>query len=154
LTRSCNDVDDVVQIVEMTIHRFKDVFRGSTRAEYHAWLRQVVYLTVLQLRRNERRKKPRAQTVAVDLDGLSPTDSQDHPILPIDRLILNEELDQLRLALNRLGPDDRELFRLHIYEGLSFQRVADLLHKSQSGIRYNYDRAIRHLISEYIKKPT
>ena len=138
----------------MTIHRFKDVFRGSTRAEYHAWLRQVFYLTVLQLRRNERRKKPRALTVAVDLYGLSPTDSQDHPILPIDRLILNEELDQLRLALNRLGPDDRELIRLHIYEGLSFQRMADQLHKSQSGIRYNYDRAIRHLISEYNKEPT
>ena len=148
-----NDTDDIVQIVEMTIYRFGNQFRGETQAEFQAWLRQIVYLTVLQLRRKSRLKKRRNVTVPVDLDGLNSPEDQEYPQMPIDRLIFNEDVERLRQALTSLAPHENELIRLHVYEGLSFQRMAERLGRSPSGTRYNYDLAIKRLIFEYNKDP-
>jgi RNA polymerase sigma factor (sigma-70 family) len=146
-----NDIDDIVQIVQMTVFRYANQFRGETQAEYQAWLRQVVYLTVLQLRRKSRFKKRRAVMVEFAPDTHDGPEDHQRSQPPIDRMILTEELDHLSRAMKHLVPADRELIEMHIYEGLSFQSMADKLCKSPSGIRYSYDKACLRLISEFNK---
>lgn len=60
------------------------------------------------------------------------------------------EVSTLKLAINKLSPDERELIRLKFYEGLNYNKISDILrHKNKKDISVP---AIRKRISRILEK--
>jgi RNA polymerase sigma-70 factor (ECF subfamily) len=57
----------------------------------------------------------------------------------------NELQEQIRLLIDELGQNDREILTLRHAEGLSNAEVADLLEINPNSVRQRYGRALRRL---------
>jgi RNA polymerase sigma-70 factor (ECF subfamily) len=101
---------------------------------FDAWLYGIARNVVLEHGRTRR------QTVGLDADE-RPADASG----PEERLLAAAESEALRVAFERLEPDERELLELRINGGLSAQAVGDLLGKQAGAVRMAQSRALQRL---------
>jgi RNA polymerase sigma-70 factor (ECF subfamily) len=80
-------------------------------------------------RRTSRRRSALADRLRAELVSVEPA-------LPVDERVLD-----LRSAVDRLRPIDREIVRLVHWDGLSLVEVAELLGKREGTVRSRYHRA-------------
>lgn len=84
--------------------------------------------------------------------GPIPTaDLGDRPSLesdPLDRVVHDEEHDQMRHAFGRLEDDDQELLTLRVVAGLNADDVGELLGKRPGAVRTAQSRALGRLRSK------
>ena len=67
------------------------------------------------------------------------------PPCPADTLVEDEERALVRVAFERLAPDERELLELRVVAGLSSTEVAAILNKQPSAVRMAQKRALARL---------
>lgn len=89
-------------------------------------------------RRNQDREVPFVSESVLHLDGASRD-------TPSQAAVQDERAEFVRLALELLAPEDREVIVLREYDGLSFPEIAERLELTDNAARMRYQRALPRL---------
>src|SRR5271157_1983923 len=126
------DASDLVQQTMMEAYRDFHKFRGTTEAEWLAWLRQILAHNAANFVRCYRgtAKRQAQREVAFappgeDTQGRGVPEPADNGESPSQQLLRKERELQVAEALAQLTPDHREVILLRNLERLSFDEVAD-----------------------------
>jgi RNA polymerase sigma-70 factor (ECF subfamily) len=146
------DPGDVVQEVFLQVNRQFSQFRGTTEAEWVAWLRRILAGELaLMLRRyigtKARDVKLEHELVAaLDQSAQSMNfDIADSISSPSQRASRREQAVILASALDQLPEDYREVIVLRHLEGYSFAEVAARMGKSDDSVQKLWVRALGKL---------
>jgi RNA polymerase sigma-70 factor, ECF subfamily len=146
------DSSDLVQETCLEAHRHIHQFRGTTEAEFAAWLRSILAGLVANLVRRYLGTKQRdarlEQSLAVELNNTScildrglvaPVSS------PSEQAVQHEASLQLAGALELLPPDYRQVIILRHLEALPFAEVAARMGRSVDSVEKLWVRALARL---------
>jgi RNA polymerase sigma-70 factor (ECF subfamily) len=146
------DVADVVQETFLGVHRGIGHFRGSTEAQFLAWLRQIlVGILANQVRRyfgTKRRDVRLERELLDDLDrssvclGSQLIAAQSSPSAQASR---REQAVLLADAMEGLPVDYREVIILRQLQGLSFPEVAQRMGRTEDSVKNLWARALGRL---------
>lgn len=142
---------DMVQQAMLQACQGLDGFRGSTEAEFRAWLRQILARHLCHLDRDLHRDKRdirREQSIeqqlaqsSMKLEGLLAGDGP----TPSQNASFGENVLQLADAIEHLPESQREAVRLHYLEGMKLSEVAERLDKSTGAIAGLLHRGMKTL---------
>jgi len=148
------DPADLVQEVFLNVHRQFPQFRGTTEAEFVAWLRRIMAgQFALTLRRYMGTK---GRDVNLERDLVAELDQSS---LALDRGLVasystpsqhasrREQAVLLADALGRLSEDHREVIVLRHLESLSFAEVAVRMNRTENSVYKLWVRALANLRS-------
>jgi RNA polymerase sigma-70 factor (ECF subfamily) len=150
--RGKTDAADIVQDTFLEAHRDLPGFRGTTDAEFLAWLRQVLARNLTNLlrryygtqARDPRRERPLA-------DGLDRSSQAADPALVASQSTPSQQAARRELsartadALQALPADYRDVLVLRYLEGLSFPDVAARMGRSLDSVEKLWVRALARL---------
>jgi RNA polymerase sigma-70 factor (ECF subfamily) len=146
------DASDVVQEAFLGAWRDFPQFRGSTEAEFRAWLRQILASLLANLVRHyqgtQRRDVRLERQLAVELDhssqaldrGLVATQDS-----PSQQAAHREQAVVLAEALERLPEDYRNLLMLRHLEGHTFPEVARQMCRTLDSVKKLWPKALAAL---------
>jgi RNA polymerase sigma-70 factor (ECF subfamily) len=140
------DSSDVVQESLLAGLRGFEDFRGQTEEELRAWLEAIARREVLNSFRHEHqqcRDVRKQQNLPLDANGgagLAVGQSS-----PSERAVRNEELGQLRLALDALPPDYKQVLILVRLELKPWPEVARQMNRSELAVKRLFYRALECL---------
>jgi RNA polymerase sigma factor (sigma-70 family) len=118
------------------IHRF----RSSDKPSFRAWLKTI--LVRVRNRWVRRRDGDREEPLP---DGSGGSELRD-PRAPVeDQLAIREKIEWMNRALDYLEDRDREILRLHYYDGLTFEQMGDRLDQSPAALRQRVHRLLERL---------
>ena len=141
------ETTDLVQDAVLELLRYGPRFRVSEEVHFRALMARIVVNTLrgkhdwfTALRRNIARERPLSVGSILDLDAgadLSPTPSQ----------VLGRQERQawIRMGLELLEPEVREVIVFREWEGLSFVEIGRRLEISEGTARKRYQRAVPRL---------
>jgi RNA polymerase sigma-70 factor (ECF subfamily) len=132
---SCGLRDDVEELVQDTFVRAfgsLDGFRGES--SFRTWLFTIERRLMLDRRRAARRR-PQGVEIAED-DAATEYDA-------LDEVMAGEAESQVRAAVHRLTPTQREVFMLRVTEGLSYREIAKAVGTTEGAARVHYHNALR-----------
>jgi len=146
------DATDVVQETLLTAGSRLGDFRGTTRAELEAWLRQILVRQVTTLIRQYRVAASRdiRRERSLDVDGESNA-------LPLAERLAGDfstpsapaRMKELSLtlarALEQLPQDYQDVLRLHSLEELDWPEVAARMNRSVGSVRMLWARALKQI---------
>jgi RNA polymerase sigma factor (sigma-70 family) len=131
----CASPDDVVQEAFLRLAAQADCPRDPA-----AWLFRVVRNGAISAGRSEtRRRKHEAQAAKIDRDRFEATDD------------LGIDLNTVSTALTELAGEDREVIVLHLWGGLTFGQIAELVESSASTVFRRYQAALVELRNKLLK---
>ena len=133
--------DDVEELVQDTFVRaFGSLhsFRGDSALR--TWLFTIERRLVL-----DRRRAARRAPVAVEVTDASAATE----FTALDSMVAAETEQQVREAIERLSPTQREVFTLRVSEGLSYREIADVVGTTEGAARVHYHNAMR-AVKEYL----
>lgn len=146
------DVADLVQETFLGVHRGVHNFRGTSEAQFLAWLRQIlVGILANQVRRyfgTKRRDVRLERELQDDLDrssvflGSHLIATQSSPSAQASR---REQAVILADAMESLPDDYREVIILRQLEGLSFPEVARRMGRTEDSVKNLWARALAKL---------
>jgi RNA polymerase sigma-70 factor (ECF subfamily) len=146
------DVEDLLQEVSLEAYRDIRQFRGSSEAEFLAWLRQILNTIMLnQVRRyygTRRRDLRRERRMEVDRDASSRIGEQSliAPYTsPTQQAVRHERVLRLAEAVKTLPELYRQVVSLRNLEGLSFSEVARRMERTEDSVKNLWVRALRRL---------
>src|SRR5205823_913730 len=146
------DASDLIQQTMLEAYRDFAHFRGSTEAEWLAWLRRILAHNaanfVRQYRGTEKRQARREVALGNPADSAHPggyADPADSCETPSQQLLRKERELQVADALAKLSPDHREVIMLRNLQRLSFQEVAERMGRSRPATQMLWMRAIHKL---------
>jgi RNA polymerase sigma-70 factor (ECF subfamily) len=146
------DLADVVQETFLEAHRHFENFRGSSEAEFAAWLRSILAARVSNLVRHylatQGRDLRREQPLEINLDHSSAMLDRglwSQQSSPSQSVIRRERGVQLAEALDRLPHDYREVMVLRHLEELTFPQVAERMGRSVDSVQKLWVRALASL---------
>jgi RNA polymerase sigma-70 factor (ECF subfamily) len=151
------DPSDLVQETLLKAHEKHDQFRGTTEAEFTAWLRQIL---ADQLAKGVRRYATGARDVGLECslqDALSASAARleawlvDQAPQPSGHAAHNEEVLRLSAALAHLPDDQRRAVELKHLKGLPASQVAAQMGKpprAVAGLLLRGLRRLRQLLEE------
>jgi RNA polymerase sigma-70 factor (ECF subfamily) len=138
--RDISDTHDLVQETVVQVFRKLEGFEYRGEGALLAYLRQGLMNRI----RNEIRRarsKPAGEMLDSGVEDRAPS--------PVDVAIGQEALEQYDAALGRLRPDERDLIVARVELGLTYQEMADVLHKpSVDAARMAVARALVRLSDE------
>jgi RNA polymerase sigma-70 factor (ECF subfamily) len=116
-------------------------FRGASDQQAAAWLWSIARHQLARFRRSRS-----VEMSALGRLGLQhPTPSEDE-LRRVERLIAIEDIRQhIRIAMDTLSPDQREVIKLRFIDELSNQEIAERLAVSVDVVRARASRALRAL---------
>lgn len=137
---------DAVQETFLAAHRAIAGFRGSTEAEWRAWLKAILINHLINLRRahlDSPRRGPVSFTPprVLELDDVLLDDATP----PSVRLRTSERDLALEAAIRQLPEHYRIVVLLRGRDGLSFDAIADRLETSAEAARKIWTRALKQL---------
>jgi RNA polymerase sigma-70 factor (ECF subfamily) len=146
------DASDLVQQTLLEAYRDFHKFRGTTEAEWLAWLRQILAHNAANFVRHYRgtakRQAQREVALAQPAGGtvaFRGGDPADQGESPSQQLLRKEREWQLAEALAQLTTDHREVILLRNLERLSFDEVAQRMGRSRPAAQMLWMRAIHKL---------
>jgi RNA polymerase sigma-70 factor, ECF subfamily len=146
------DASDLVQQTLLEAYRDFHKFRGTTEAEWLAWLRQILAHNAANFVRHYRgtAKRQAHREVALkqpgdDTNARGAPDPADNAESPSQQLLRKEQELQVAEALAQLTPDHREVILLRNLERLSFDDVAQRMDRSRPAAQMLWMRAMRKL---------
>jgi RNA polymerase sigma-70 factor (ECF subfamily) len=146
------DPSDLVQEVCIQVHRDLPQFRGTTEAEFLAWLRTVLAAKGANLVRQFRGTKRRDVRLEQQLVEAAERSSVllGQPLLatdpaPSSHAIRSERTVAIADALAQLDPHYREVVILHNLEELPMSIVAEKMGRSVDSVRKLWARAVVQL---------
>lgn len=124
--------------------RVLEHFDGASIADEKQFLRWATAIARNRIRDRVRRRRERV------LDSLSATLSGDVHVdrdapSPSSEADLNNRVHVLVEALEQLDDEARRVIEMHVFDGLSFQAMADTLGWAKTTVRERYDRALVEL---------
>ena len=134
------DSSDIVQETLLNAHKALGEFRGESRQEMVAWLRQILKRTILHVardwgrqRRDLRLERPLAATIDESSARVEAYLAADitSPSLQAGR---NERLVQLAAALETLPPQQREAIELHYWHGWTLAAIGEHQQRTTSSV--------------------
>jgi RNA polymerase sigma-70 factor (ECF subfamily) len=146
------DASDLVQEACLEAHRHMHQFRGTTEAEFSAWLRSILAGLVANLVRRYLGTKGRdarlEQALVVELNNTSCI--LDRGLVaavssPSEQAVKREASVHLAGALEQLSADYREVIILRHLEGLPFAEVANRMGRSVDSVEKLWVRALARL---------
>ena len=93
----------------------------------------------------DRRRAARRAPVAVEVTDASAATE----FTALDSMVAAETEQQVREAIERLSPTQREVFTLRVSEGLSYREIADVVGTTEGAARVHYHNAMR-AVKEYL----
>ncbi len=132
------DTSDIVQEGMLQLVQGVNSFRGTTEAEFDAWVRQIARGHTLNADRHQRAK---CRDICNEIEGISHAMSGQQST-PDEELTKAETLDQLSLAIQQLDDRQQTVILSHIFERMSFSAIAEKVGCSTSTASREYDRAI------------
>lgn len=146
------DPGDVVQEVFLDVHRQIGQFRGTTEAEWSAWLRRILAGHIALLLRHYLGTKARDINLECELQAQIDQSSimLDQGLLanhstPSQHASRREQSVLLAEALAKLPEDYREVIILRHVESLSFPEVAGRMKRSEDSVQKLWVRALANL---------
>lgn len=133
-----DDLDELVQDTFVRAFSALDSFRADSALR--TWLFTIQRRLVIDRRRAERRR-PEMVEVQPD-DAASEYEA-------LDVLVADETAAQVRGALARLSPMQRDVFTLRVQEGLAYKDIAEILGSTEGAARVHYHNALR-AVKEFI----
>ena len=127
--------EDLVQDVFLRILKYRASYADDIGG-FEVWL----YTIARNVRFDYyRRKGPRMQPVE-DAENIVDRAS------PPDRLIeTGDDLGRLRLALDSLSDDDRDVIVMSRYQGMKYQEIGRIMGISEGAVKVRMFRALKHL---------
>jgi RNA polymerase sigma-70 factor, ECF subfamily len=147
LARRDGDTQDYVQAALLDVLRDGPRFAIDDPAAFRALLARIVENTLVdrvrylqRAQRDLRREQPLPGDSVLLLDAAARSVTE--PAVRADR---NEQQAWLRLALELLGPEDREAIRLRDWDGATFAEIGTRLGLNEEAARKRYTRALPRL---------
>jgi RNA polymerase sigma-70 factor (ECF subfamily) len=144
---------DVVQDTFLEAHRLFGRFEGEAAEQFLAWLRAILHHKVSEQHNRYRATQKRQVGRECSLDETGP-----HGMLgdllpgqassPSVRAVRQEEVEQLRQAVERLPETQRQVLIWHHWEGLTFGEIGRRLERSEDAVRMIFGRALDRLAEE------
>jgi RNA polymerase sigma-70 factor (ECF subfamily) len=136
--RRLKTIEEADDAVSETMARAFDRVGGFSwqGAGFDGWLFGILRNVVLERFRYRNRAGP-------ELSDEIPTADPE----PLEAMIADEEVREVRSAFERLGPGDRELLELRVMGGLSAEDVGHVLGKGPGAVRMAQSRALARLRS-------
>ena len=138
------DPSDVVQNTLLKAHERFDQYRGTTDAEFAAWLRRILANAMIDALRRFTRE-PRV------LQALEQSSSHLEAALaanvssPSERAVRQEDLERLAQALEQLPEDQRTAVQLQQIQDNSVEDIAKQMNRSKTAIGGLLKRGMRRL---------
>jgi RNA polymerase sigma factor (sigma-70 family) len=147
VARLDGDTQDFVQETLLEVLRDGPKFVVDSPAAFRALLARMVENNLLdRLRYMHRAQRDRRRQAPLPSDSVLVLDGPARCITaPPDRAEANERAAWMRLALELLDPDDREILRLRDWDGLTFVEAGERLGLSEEASRKRYTRALPRL---------
>lgn len=149
--RAKADASDLVQQTLLEAHRGLDRFRGSTEAEWLAWLRQILNHNAADLVRRNKGTGERRGRREIPLD-LQVDDSRRFVREPSDpgespsQIVLRREREiEVANAVSSLPQDYQDVIQLRNLQRLPFDEVAERMGRSRPATQMLWMRALRKL---------
>ena len=139
LARNDQDAEDLVQEACLRAFRYFPGFRGNEGPEGRAWL-----LAIVRNAAHTWRQRHRADAMATEFNEELHSDAivSDHAESALERQSARESL---RRALDRLGPEFREVIVLRELEELSYKEISDVTGVPVGTVMSRLSRARRRL---------
>jgi RNA polymerase sigma-70 factor (ECF subfamily) len=142
LCREAADAEDAVQETFLNVFRYLKDFRYETK--FKNWLYRVAASTCIK----KRRKSKFAPERELSLDEFIPQDEAEGPnqvpnwaLMPLDKLLNDELLDKINLAIFSLPEKYRLVIVLRDIEGFSTAETAQILNLSAANVKVRLHRA-------------
>jgi RNA polymerase sigma-70 factor, ECF subfamily len=131
------DASDIVQETLLRAFRQFSQFAGQTDAEFVGWLRRILLNQIIDtVRHHGRRMRDASRDVAVSHElPCGKTVAANEPVL------YEEAGDRLRLAMESLPANYREVLTLRHVENLTFGEIGERLGRSSDAVRMLWGRA-------------
>lgn len=149
------DASDIVQQTMLEAIRGLPAFRGTSEAEWEAWLRRILARRISHEVRRHRGTLMRGAANEISIDQSLAQSSQRlgsmlgaNQTSPSQRAIGNERAAAVAEVLDRLPPDYREVIVLRNLESLPHEEVARRMGRSPSAVRMLWMRALARLRDE------
>ncbi len=126
------ETDEVVQDTFVRAFSSFDSFRGES--SLRTWLFTIARRLVLDRRRAQRRRPATEPIDDVELAS---------GFTALDSIVAAEAEGQVREAVERLSPTQREVFTLRVGEGLSYKEIAEVVGTTEGAARVHYHNALR-----------
>ncbi len=148
------DASDLAQDACLEAHRHFGQFRGTTEAEFGAWMRKILAgLLANTIRRYKgtqqrdvRRERPVGDNVQASsvVCAVEPVARDGTPSEQVQR---RETSAQLATAVDQLAPHYRQVIDLRNLEGMSFAEVSEQMGRSVDSVEKLWTRAVGKLRS-------
>ena len=146
LSRDRDAADDLLQ--EVFIKVIKKLNSYSEREKFSAWLFTIAHHTVMDYFRSGRRRREESLDAAYE-DGVPLSDTLAAAEPGPDRLMEDaERAAVIQDAFDRLSCDQREIFLMRHYSGLSFKEIAGILGVPVGTVLARMSRAMAKVRSE------
>lgn len=148
------DPSDVIQeTFADAVRRYPEYVQKGQMPPY-LWLRFLTLQQLLIAHRKHLSVKARSAAIEVPLEVIRAmsveTDSVVESLLsdgssPSEKVVRNEELQQLTLAIEQMEPTDREILVLRHFEQMDFPEIAAVVEMSYEAVASRYRRALKKL---------
>jgi RNA polymerase sigma-70 factor (ECF subfamily) len=148
------DASDVAQKSLMAVCQNIGDFRGTTEAEFHAWLKAIVKNKAFDVERYEHqpgRDERRKQALPLDSSGAVVLAADTSS--PSQQATRHEEETLRDEAFDRLPPDDQQVLRLHFREKRTWSDTAHEMGRTEAAVKRLYFRAIKRWKQEIGENP-
>ena len=126
------EVDELVQDTFVRAFDSLDSFRGESTLR--TWLFTILRRLMLDRKRAEKRRRNQ-----VELDEGHAVQAYD----ALDALVADETAMQVRRAIERLWPLQKEVFVLRVTEGMAYGEIANVVGSTEGACRVHYHNAMR-----------
>jgi RNA polymerase sigma-70 factor (ECF subfamily) len=149
--RSKMDPSDIVQQTLLQAHQAIDGFRGEGDAQKAAWLRQILTRNITHAARDLHRAKRdirREQSLQQAVDASS---ARLEALLasamssPSQKVMRNEQIERMNVALQELPPAQRQAIQLHYFEQMKLAEVAERMGRSRAAVAGLLKRGLKGL---------
>ena len=128
LRMSANPDDALDLSQEAFIKAWRSIGQYQFEASFSTWLfRLTSNVCIDHLRRKKRRQETSLTESFDDSDEAEEFTLPDAAPLPEEQAIANETKLALAQAMERLGPEHREILQLRVVEDLSYEQIAEIL---------------------------
>lgn len=138
-----DDANDITQDVFIKIYQSLNDFRGESQFFTYIY-RIAVNFSINHLNKNKRLNNGR---VDIDAEAFRITDNNTMPGEAYDDKLRDRLLED---AVSSLPEQQRAVFNLRYYEGLSYEEISKVMDRSVGGLKANYFHAVKK-IQDFLK---
>ena len=137
---------DVVQQSMVDLHQNLDQFRGQSRQEFLAWLRQILRNNMRKSQRHfATRKRSSRREVNIQEQSAVARGLVDDQLTPSSEAIRRERLQAAGHALGTLPADYQTVIELRNFQQLDFETIGQRMQRPSDAARKLWSRAIEAL---------